>query len=346
MNCNDILTFFQRVEENKGQILALTAGEQDILNFSLQKQFLASRSSIDTDFNAVLKLREKYESVKKQLFEFRSDKNYLKKNWDLKDQYDLLTKSDIEFRSEIFSKTDSYSTFQSAVNINGIYYYITYIGKELLNNMLIRKEYLSQLSLDEFLFQLREIVDYFDSTSRRAFSLIQLLLERSIDFDDVFLNSLVFSLALVPGVPNQIIDNYIFTSRRLLDQLQNPEFFSYVAEIILINNQNVNFSSDTLINKFIRIYSELTKFSIKNDEKITIATVFLPLIEDDISILNKNMMDAQYATTDFVNLNSEFSGKLIPFVILSTFYGSLDQSSLNQFNEIYLRLNTTTKYNE
>ena len=346
MNCNDILTFFQRVEENKGQILALTAGEQDILNFSLQKQFLASRSSIDTDFNAVLKLREKYESVKKQLFEFRSDKNYLKKNWDLKDQYDLLTKSEKEIRSEIISKTESNSTFQSAVNINGIYYYITYIGKELLNNMLIRKEYLSQLSLDEFLFQLREIVDYFDSTSRRAFSLIQLLLERSIDFDDVFLNSLVFSLALVPGVPNQIIDNYIFTSRRLLDQLQNPEFFSYVGEIILINNQNVNFSSDTLINKFIRIYSELTKFSIKNDEKITIATVFLPLIEDDISILNKIMMEGQDAATDFVNLNAEFSGKLIPFVILSTFYGSLDQSSLNQFNEIYLRLNTTTKYNE
>ena len=345
MNCNDILTFFQRVEENKGHILAISAGEQDLLNYLLQKQFFGSQTVIDSDFTAVLKLREKYEGVKKQLFEFRSDKNFLKKNWELKEQYEILAKSEREIRSEIISKTESNSVFQSSVNINGTYYYITYTGRELLNNMLIRQKYLPQLSLDEFLFQLREIVDYFDSTSKRAFSMIQILLERSIDFDDVFLNSLVFSLALVSGVPNQIIDNYVFTSRRLLDQLQNPEFFSYVAEIILII-QNVNLGFNALIDKFLRIYSELTKFALQIEEKISIATVFLPLIEEDYSIMNKIIMEAQQASTDFVNINAEFSGKVVPFVILSTFYGSVDQSSLQQYNETYMRLNNATKYNE
>ena len=115
----------------------------------------------------------------------------------------------------------------------------------------------------------------------------------------------------------------------------------------LLNSQDLNQNILSLnTEKFYQIFLQITKNSFNIEQIITLSSLFLPLIVNDYVIIQDIIKESNVSMDMAKIQNSEFSKDIIPFVILSTFHGNLDQSTLSHYLEIYFKINGSTEYNK
>jgi hypothetical protein len=345
MNSYEIYTLLQKFDMNKGRILTLNTEEKQNVNYLVINQYVETRNTIG-DPASVLKLREKFENIKSKILELKSIKNF-HKDTSLNNQFRTLINEEIEIRSEIINKSEINSLAQSAVTIDGKFFSLTYLGRELFNNLEKRSSVLQHLAIDEFIKQLNEITVYFNQTSKKAFDLFNFFKYEFFEVDEIFLNSLVFSLSLIKNDNTKaLVKTYLDINMQVEFKLRNIEFAPYISEIIMLNTSIYDQRAyDETLNKFTSIFSELSKFGTQFEETATISAIFLPLISNDFDILRDILSEARNASGIFQSINSRFPITYIPFVILSAFHGNLDKNTLHSYNEVYLKMHGSTEYN-
>ena len=347
MNSSAVFEILQKIEDNKGSILSVSNDEKYIINNLVSLQYLGLKDSVDTDPTAVLKLRESYEQLKLKMTQLRAQNDFSKKNSVSRTEYDSLMKEESKMRSEIINKSENNTLFQSAVNVDGFYYYLTYQGRELLTNLLIRKYSLTKLSLEDFFAQLKEIDTYFDTVTTKADNLFKIFQQQTLQLDEIYLNSLVFSLALLQGDLRTIVNAYENIFYKISNKQINPDFIPFITEIILINTTTLNEQYFTLnVERFYQINKRATTEISNIDQVITISALFLPLITNDFSILPEFLHNSMEGIEKFHFVTTDFSKSLVPFILLATFHGDLDQDLFDRYNKIYNSINGSSDYNE
>ena len=133
---------------------------------------------------------------------------------------------------------------------------------------------------------MKEIDTYFDTVTTKADNLFKIFQQQTLQLDEIYLNSLVFSLALLQGDLRTIVNAYENIFYKISNKQINPDFIPFITEIILINTTTLNEQYFTLnVERFFQIYKRATTEISNIDQVITFSALFLPLINNDFSIL-------------------------------------------------------------